>query len=195
MTIRCFSSNLAPYKTSSNPGLEALVERNAIPFIGCRNGGGSTGGGGDDSYGDGPLGGAVIPGAGGDEGSDVGDDDDGSRSAGTNSTGQHSGGPNVATACVASSSAQADFRRGKRCRKLLKMLSTPAVKKATLAFRWQALLAIAVQLLANLACFVLLTVLLMNQTHGLTELNDVGQALVSCHDAMLTLQVGKVLGL
>ncbi|EFJ44861.1 hypothetical protein VOLCADRAFT_94889 [Volvox carteri f. nagariensis] len=85
--------------------------------------------------------------------------------------------------------AQADFRRGKRCRKLLKMLSTPAVQRATLAFRWQALLAIAVQLLANLACFVLLTVLLIRQTRGLSELNNVGQALVSCHDAMLTLQL------
>ncbi|GIL43535.1 hypothetical protein Vafri_1240, partial [Volvox africanus] len=152
---------------------------------GASNGGGGGGGAQGGSDGD-DHGGGSSPG-GGDDGSEVGDDDDGSRSNHSNSTGQQSS--PAAAAGVASSSAQADFRRGKRCRKLLKMLSTPAVQRATLAFRWQALLAIAVQLLANLACFVLLTVLLIRQTRGLTELNDVGQALVSCHDAMLSLQV------
>ncbi|GLC67719.1 hypothetical protein PLESTF_000598300 [Pleodorina starrii] len=142
---------------------------------------GAAGSDGDDQ------GGGSSPG-GGDDGSEQGDDDDGSRSNVSSGNGQASSG-HAASASVVSSSAQADFRRGKRCRKLLKMLSTPAVQRATLSFRWQALLAIAVQLLANLACFVLLTVLLIRQTRGLTELNDVGQALVSCHDAMLTLQV------
>ncbi|GIL98955.1 hypothetical protein Vretimale_4181, partial [Volvox reticuliferus] len=152
---------------------------------GASSGGGGGGGAQGGSDGD-EHGGGSSPG-GGDDGSDGGEDDDGSRSNVSNSTGQQSS--PAAAAGVASSSAQADFRRGKRCRKLLKMLSTPAVQRATLAFRWQALLAIAVQLLANLACFVLLTVLLVRQTRGLTELNDVGQALVSCHDAMLSLQV------
>lgn len=87
-------------------------------------------------------------------------------------------------------SVTADFRRGKRFRKLLKMLSTPAVQRATSTFRWQALIAIAVQLLANLGCFVGLTVLILQQTRGMSELDDAGKALVSCHDALVTLQVG-----
>ncbi len=61
---------------------------------------------------------------------------------------------------------QADYRRGKRYRKLLKVLSSPSVQRAATDFQWQALLANVTQLLTNLVAFVLLTVLLHREVRA-----------------------------
>ncbi len=85
---------------------------------------------------------------------------------------------------------QADYRRGKRYRKLLKVLTLPSVQRAATNFQWQALLANVAQLLANLVAFVLLTVLLRHEVENINGLVSSKRSIRLVHEIFINLQVG-----
>lgn len=80
---------------------------------------------------------------------------------------------------------QADYRRGKRFKKLAAILGSATVQRAALNFRWQALLANVMQLLSNLVSFVVLTLLLRAQISAVEDLRAAGRGIVHVHELMI----------
>lgn len=70
----------------------------------------------------------------------------------------------------------------------MRILSSPINTSATSAFRWQALLAVVAQLLVNICFFLLLTLLLIEQSSTLEAMNQLGLSSVSAQDALVQMQ-------
>ncbi|GIL99026.1 hypothetical protein Vretimale_4267, partial [Volvox reticuliferus] len=86
------------------------------------------------------------------------------------------------------STPTADYRRGKRYRKLLKVLESPAVQRAARDFQWQALLANVAQLVTNLLAFILLTVLLHRQARQVETLDSATSISRLMHESLIIMQ-------
>ncbi|GFR41359.1 hypothetical protein Agub_g2042 [Astrephomene gubernaculifera] len=94
----------------------------------------------------------------------------------------------VVSEVLDASGPTADYRRGKRYRKLLKVLESPVVQRAAHDFQWQALLANVAQLLTNLTAFVLLTVLLKQQSGHVQRLHAATGVNRLMHEAFIIMQ-------
>ena len=92
---------------------------------------------------------------------------------------------------IDSASHIADYRRGKRYKKLLKVLESPAVQRAARDFTWQALLANVAQLLANALAFVLMTVLMAQQAANVQNLHSASALNRRMHEAFVVMQVRR----
>ncbi|GIL43455.1 hypothetical protein Vafri_932 [Volvox africanus] len=98
-----------------------------------------------------------------------------------------SGGSGVSEVLDASTPT-ADYRRGKRYRKLLKVLESPVVQRAARDFQWQALLANVAQLVTNLLAFILLTVLLQRQARQVETLRSATSVSRLMHESLIIMQ-------
>ncbi|EFJ49262.1 phosphate acetyltransferase [Volvox carteri f. nagariensis] len=88
---------------------------------------------------------------------------------------------------VGGAAHQADYRRGKRFKKLAAMLGSPLVQRAARDFRWQALLANVAQVVSNLISFVLLTLLLHTQIKSVGRLTYTANGLLLAHELFIDL--------
>ncbi|GLI64870.1 hypothetical protein VaNZ11_008256 [Volvox africanus] len=90
---------------------------------------------------------------------------------------------------VGGAAHQADYRRGKRFKKLAAMLGSPLVQRAAQDFRWQALLANVAQVVSNLISFVLLTLLLHTQIKSVGRLTYTADGLLQAHELFIEMVV------
>ncbi|KAG2440500.1 hypothetical protein HYH02_010378 [Chlamydomonas schloesseri] len=140
------------------------------------NGGGGGGGGGYGAH-------RASEGGGGGAGGGGGPDGDGIDDAASDVSGVSG-----MSEAIDHASHIADYRRGKRYKKLLKVLESPVVQRAARDFTWQALLANVAQLLANALAFVLMTVLMAQQAASVHNLHAASQLNRRMHESFIILQ-------
>ncbi|KAG2494212.1 hypothetical protein HYH03_007568 [Edaphochlamys debaryana] len=80
---------------------------------------------------------------------------------------------------------QADYRRGKRFKKLSAMLGSASVQRAARDFRWQALLANVAQVVSNLISFIMLTLLLHAQVQSVDRLSYTAVGVRYAHELFI----------
>ncbi|KAG2446182.1 hypothetical protein HXX76_000775 [Chlamydomonas incerta] len=148
---------------------------------GCA-GDGDGGGGGGYGYG---AHGAIEGGGGMDRGAGGGGGADGD---GIDDNASDVSGVSGMSEVIDSTSHIADYRRGKRYKKLLKVLESPLVQRAARDFTWQALLANVAQLLANALAFVLMTVLMAQQAANVHNLHSASSLNRRMHESFIVMQ-------
>ncbi|GIL45014.1 hypothetical protein Vafri_2438 [Volvox africanus] len=142
------------------------------------DGGGGGGGGGDHGHSSATL---AASGQSGSMGPGPIDDPDEVGSQGSGVSGMEDE--------VGGAAHQADYRRGKRFKKLAAMLGSPLVQRAAQDFRWQALLANVAQVVSNLISFVLLTLLLHTQIKSVGRLTYTADGLLQAHELFIEMVV------
>jgi len=76
---------------------------------------------------------------------------------------------------------QSDFKRGKRLRKLARLLASKRATKAGARFKQHTVLLALGLIVAHLACFVASVVLIDNQRQYINEVDDAGNAVITMH--------------